>query len=399
MNLHSIGRLKTLFFLLLIGIIVLGTSGCITFDHFINSMDEDGEDKDVIKIGVFEPLSGAYEEAGKQELIGIELAHELYPTVLGKDVVLVKADNRSELTVGETAAQQLVDKGVSVVLGSYGNTLSLAGGTHFQEAGIPAIAITNTNPLVTKGNPFYFRVCIVDSFQGTMAAKYIFNGVGFSHAVVMKAAEDDYGSAMSQAFSDKLIALTGDPEAISQTIEYHQGAEDYGSQIEALKAIGAEVVFLTGTAGEAADIVMEARAKGLNTKFVGTDLWNQESLIEEAGAAAEGLVFTTYSDVESQLTEKTNELFEAYRKKYGQDEEPASAVALGFDAYLVALDAIKRQEDNKNLSDVLQETKEFVGATGKITFDENGDPIKSVVFITVENGEFIHKYIAEPEWN
>jgi branched-chain amino acid transport system substrate-binding protein len=375
-------------------------------------MDESTDEEDVVKIGIFEPLSGAYEEAGKQELMGIELAHELYSTVLGKTVLLVKGDNKSEISLAGAAAQHLVDQGVAIVLGSYGNTLSLAGGDYFQEAGIPAIAITNTNPLVTKGNPFYFRVSIVDSFQGIMAAKYIFNDMGLSHAVVMKAAEDDYGSAMSQAFSDKLIALTGDPNAITSTLEYHQGTEDYGALIESLKATGVGVVFLTGTAEEAAAIVMAARSQGLTTRFVGTDLWHQESLIEDAGAAAEGMVFTTYFDVESQLTEKTDELLAAYRAKYGEDQEPASAVALGFDAYLVALDAIRRQEEQKvvlseslgaikntQLRDVLQETKDFVGATGGITFDENGDPIKPVVFITVENGEFIHKYTAEPEWN
>lgn len=376
------------------------TTGCKTYDDFTQTFIEDADGEDTIRIGIFEPLSGSDKAYGKLELSGIELAHELYPTVLGKRVELVYADNKSKILLAENVAKELVEKEVDLVLGSYGNTLSLAGGEVFQESRIPAINITSTNPLVTKGNPYYFRVCIVDAFQGIMAAKYVYNDLRAENVVIMKAYNDDYGSALSQQFTEKLISMVGDEDAIIATIEYKSGTIDFSSQLERIKLSEAEVVYLPTTAEEAVDIVKQARSQGIDSIFLGTDLWHQDSLIEEGSEAAEGMVFTTYFDAESTLTETTQEFLEEYRKKYGE-EDPHSAVALGYDAYLLAIDSIKRHaelEVYKPLRLVIQETKDFQGATGNITFEENGDPIKSVVFIAVENGEFIFKCTEEPDW-
>lgn len=392
--------------------VVLSTTGCSTFNTFTTSVQGVAEDGNVVRIGIYEPLTGSDRKGGEQEVMGIELAHEIYPTVAGKTVELLYGDNRSDLTLAEKAAAELVNQKVDVILGSYGNTLSLAGGPIFQRAKIPAIAITNTNPLVTIGNPYYFRVSIVDSFQGVMAAKYVYNDLGLQTAAVIRAKGDDYGAALSQAFSDKMIALTGNPDAIVKTVEYPVEETDFSEQIDALKEANIEVAYMTGSAEDGAAMVKQAKSKGLTVQFIGTDLWHQESLIKEAGLEAEGLVFTTFVDLESELTQETDSFLNAFHQKYGQDVQPENAVALGYDAYLVALDALARQDEAKKanqvstegaiatgLMEVLASTRDFPGATGRITFDENGDPIKSVVFITVENGEFIHKYTAEPQWN
>lgn len=377
--------------LILLFLLVITVTGCGTSDTTA---------EDTIRIGVFEPLSGVDEEAAKYEVNGIELAHSLYPTVLGKKVELVYADNKSEIGSAKLAAQKLVNANVEVVLGSFGNTLSLVGGEYFLEAEIPTIGITCNNPLVTTGNPYYFRVCLVDSFQGVMAAKYVFNELGEQKIAVMKALNDDYQTALAQRFSDKLSSLTNNKDAVTCTVEYAKGTSNFRSQLEAIRQSQAKVVFLTGTVEQASLIVKQAREEEMDTLFIGTHLWEQESLLQQLGEAAEGLIFTTYSDIESTNIENTEEFLKAYREMYGEDEEPESAVALGFDAYLLALDSIKRQAEqtDKSLRDVIQDTKEFQGVTGSITFDERGDPIKPVVFITVKNGEFIYKYTAMPEW-
>ncbi len=384
--------------LVMVLILLLMTSGCKTYDNFIE--DNSPKSDDIIRIGIFEPLSGSDKEGGELEIKGIKLAQELYSTVLGKNVELVYADNKSELDIAQRAAQELVDKEVDIVLGSYGNALSLAGGDIFKEAKIPAINITCTNPLITKGNPYYFRVCIVDAFQGVMAAKYVHNFLEADKVVIMKAYGDDYGSALAQQFMEKFISLTESDDSVAATVEYISGSKDFSRQLERVKSTGTEVVFLPGALEDSIEIVRQARSKGMNTIFLGTDLWHKDELIEEGGETVEGMIFTTYFDADSTVTDTTKEFIEAYKNKYG-DEEPHSAVALGFDAYLLAIDAIKRHaesESYKTLQTVLQETREFQGATGDITFDENGDPIKPVVFIAVENGEFVFKGTEEPSW-
>ena len=123
--------------------------------------DGKGGDK-VLKIGIFEPASGANGAGGKQESLGIKYANSVQPTVEidGETykVELVEVDNQSADDKASTAASELVNKGVSVVLGSYGSSVSIAASPVFNEAGIPAIGITCTNTQVTEGNRHYFRI-------------------------------------------------------------------------------------------------------------------------------------------------------------------------------------------------------------------------------------------------
>ena len=129
-----------------------------------------------IKIGVFEPTSGQNAAGGKKEILGIEYAHSLYPTVTinGEeyDIELVMADNGSDSAKAPSAAQLLISNNVSVVVGTYGSGCAIAGGEYFAKARIPAIGTSCTNPQVTLGNDYYYRVCYIDPFQGAVMASY-----------------------------------------------------------------------------------------------------------------------------------------------------------------------------------------------------------------------------------
>ena len=124
--------------------------------------------EDTIKIGIFEPMTGATAAGGSMEKEGFDLANELYPDVLGKKIELVYGDNKSDRAEATLAAQSLVDKGVVAVLGSYGSGLSMAGGEVFAENEIPALTATATNPTITLDCEWYARICFIDPFQGTM---------------------------------------------------------------------------------------------------------------------------------------------------------------------------------------------------------------------------------------
>ena len=128
-----------------------------------------------IKIGVFQPLTGAHAAGGELELKGIRLANKLYPEVLGRKIELIEGDNKSDRVEAVHVASSLVNNRVSAVLGSWGSTMSIAGGPVFANAKIPVIAASATNPKVTLGNKYYYRVCFIDSFQGTVMANYTYD--------------------------------------------------------------------------------------------------------------------------------------------------------------------------------------------------------------------------------
>jgi branched-chain amino acid transport system substrate-binding protein len=389
-------------FIMLIILCLSLFSGCTTYENFSDTfLAADGEQTDVIRIGVFEPLSGQEKELGELEVQGIELAHELFPEVLGKKVELVYADNKSDVDVAASVAQDLVEKKVSVVLGSYGSTLSLVGSEYFTEAKIPAIAVTSANPLVTSSSDYYFRACFVESFQGIALAKYTVEKMGVSKAAIFRDADDDYAAAVSQTFTDKMVQLTADENAIAKVIEYTSARKDFGKQLEQVRKSGAGVVLLASKTKDAIRIMSQAKEMGIQMIFLGTDAWENEDFVTKGEAAAEGAVFSSYFDPEAAITENTQVFLKAYREKYGVNEEPPSALALGFDAYLLAVNAIGTAGTAVNgeaIRDQLAATKNFPGASGNITFDENGDPIKSVAIKTISNGKFVHIHTVEPAW-
>ena len=220
---------RILIFILMIAILAL--PGCSSFDSFRSeTLGQGGEESPaVVRIGVFEPLTGELAEAGALEVRGIELAHELYPEVLGMPVELVYADNRSTSESAIKAAQDLVDADVSIILGSYGNTLSLAGGNIFQEAEIPAISITGTNPLVSGSNDYYFSISLSEALQGAGAAYDLHEHRPNDFVAVMRQAHSDFYNSLTQEFSDTLNDLTGSDHAVSRMVTYPEGTEDFSS--------------------------------------------------------------------------------------------------------------------------------------------------------------------------
>ena len=378
---------------------VLLLTGCETLNNFRANFVETEEDLDsVIRIGVFQPLSGQYQRYGELERRGIELAHGLFPTVLEKEIELIIADNRSEMQIAEAAIKHLITRRPAIVLGSYGEIFSLIAAEFLEEAQIPAIAITNTNWLVTSNNPFYFRVSFVTSFEGVAMATFAVEEMGARTAAILRPQNDDLALSMSQAFSDTMIRLTEDEDAIS-SIEFDPNAEDFRLYLMRVRGTGAEVVFLPSNIENAAEILIQARELNLAPMFLGTSAWDSPELTELAGEAAEGIAFATIFDPEAGITPMTDVFLNAYREKYGEDAVPHSSVALAFDSYLVAISSIIRAgtTDGNALVEALLQTRDVQGAAGTITFNDRGDPIKSVVIVTVRNGEIVAAYTVDPD--
>ena len=178
-------------------------AGCGSSSSSSSGSTDQASGENVIKIGVFEPQTGENGGGGLQEVYGIRYANQVYPTVeIGGTeytIELVEVDNKSDKTEAVTAAQKLVSEGVVGILGSYGSGVSIAAGDIFAEAGIPAIGCSCTNPQVTSGNDWYFRVCFIDPFQGTVMANYAIQN-GYESAAIITQLGDDYSSVLGSYF-------------------------------------------------------------------------------------------------------------------------------------------------------------------------------------------------------
>ena len=347
----------------------------------------------VVKLGVFEPQTGDNGAGGKQEILGMQYANYVQPTVeIGGetyDVQLEIVDNRTSAENGPSAAAELINRGVSVVMGSYGSGVSMAGGAVFSEAGMPAIGTSCTNPNVTADCDVYFRLAFLDPFQGTVLANYAYNELGVTNAYVLGMLGSDYDQGLVYYFTQAFEGLGGTVTAES----FPEGTANFVSYINNAKSAGAGVIFAPVSINYAQLIVEAAAAQGYDGALLGSDTWDSNKVIESAtGKDVEIYVTTFYQeggapDFDSGIKEWMNANPDALTNNGGNDMV-AAVTAVGYDTYFTALEALKIAGSTEP-SAVLEALPKvsFEGVTGLIEFDDIGDAKRDSAFIKTANTE------------
>lgn len=355
-------------------------------------------DDNVIKIGIFEPLTGENGGGGVQEAQTAEYANEVRPTVtvdgVEYTVELDVVDNKSDKTEAVTAAQKLVADGVTVVLGSYGSGCSIAAGPTFSDAKVPAIGVSCTNPQVTLGCDYYFRVCFLDPFQGSVMAQYAYDE-GMTKVAVITQLGDDYSAGLGNYFVKKFTELGG--EVVTEQ-QFQTNQSDFKAILTEVKASGAEAIFAPSSITTAPLLIKQAKELGIDAKFMAGDTWYNTTIIDNAGADnAEGTVCSTFFDEADTSNAVATDFVTGYKawlnedasriEENGGNDSIVGNSALMYDAYNVALDAIEAANslDGEAIKDALASV-EMDGVTGHISFDENGDAEKDTAYIDVVEG-------------
>ena len=358
--------------------------------------EEKAADQNVVKVGVFLPLTGDNAAGGELELRGIKLANQLHPEVLGKKVELVVADNKSDKAEAASVAARLIEKDkVSVLVGSYGSSLSMAAGNIVKENKVPAVGTSCTNPQVTANNDYYFRACFIDPFQGKVMAEYAHQN-GFKKVAIVQEVSNDYSVGLAKFFREEFVKLTGDENSIVDVANYQTGDKDFTAILTNIKALNPDAVFAPGNFTESALLVKQARQLGIDAQFMGGDTWETQEFIDVGGKDVEGVALSTAFGREKASTEEAKKFLDAYTKEY--NGEPSALTAMAYDAYLIAVSGIEKAgtaTDTVKIRDAIAATKDLECVTGMTTLDENGDPIKGVVIKTVKDGKFTFKDYVE----
>lgn len=349
---------------------------------------------DTVKIGVYEPASGDNGAGGKQETLGIQYANSVQPTVeIGGtqyNVELDIVDNESSNDKGPSAAATLVSDGVSIVLGSYGSSVSIAASDIFKEGGVPAMGVTCTNPQVTQGNTHYFRICFLDPFQGTVLANFAKDNFEAKKAYILTKLGDDYSTGLGYYFTQAFEAAGG--EVVAET--FPEGNSDFASYITSAKNAQADVFFAPVSIEAAALIIEQAAAQGLEIPLLASDTWDSNVVLNTAkGKNVQIYVTTFYQEggnpefdegmkefVNSDSTNKANN---------GGDDIIAAVSAMGYDAYFVALEALKAagSTDPAKVNEALWDVT-YDGVCGHVEFDkENGDAVRDTAYVKTANTE------------
>lgn len=351
---------------------------------------------DPIKVGEFACLTGKDATFGQSQHKGILLALEEINAgggVLGRPLEVISEDNQSKSGESATVAKKLLSRDkVVAILGEVTSGRSLEVAPLAQGAKIPMIATGATNAKVTQTGNYVFRVCFIDDFQGVVMAKFAKEDLKAMKVATLTSVSSPYSVGLAKVFKETFVAVGG---TVVAEQKFNEGDKDFRAQLTAIKASGAEAVFVPGYYQEAALVARQARSLGLTMPLFGGDGWESEQLLKIGGDALNGTFYSTHFTPENKDAVVV-EFVKKFKARW-DNETPDAYAALGYDALKVLADAIKRAgtTEGPKLREVIAATKDFSGASGVTTLDKDRNASKPATIIAVKDGKLVfHKTVA-----
>jgi branched-chain amino acid transport system substrate-binding protein len=344
-----------------------------------------GEGAEIL-IGEYGSMTGDTATFGTSSHEGLMLAIEEINKaggVLGKQIKVISEDDRSEPSEAVTAVQKLISRDkVVAVIGEVASTRSMAGAGPCQQNKIPMLSPASTNPQVTKLGDYIFRICFTDDFQGKVAARFA-QKKGWKRVAVLTDAAQDYSKGLTSVFNADFPKGGGQVVASDN---YKSKDNDFQTQLSKIKAANVDAVFMPGYYTDVGNVLRQARQIGLTVPFFGCDGWDSDKTLA-LGAIADGCFFTNHYSPDDPRPE-VQKFIADYKARYGGRVPDAMAI-LGYDAARVMADAIRRagKADPAAIRDALAQTKDFPGASGKITIDAGRNALKPIVILELRGGK------------
>lgn len=380
-----------------------------------------GSSTEELVIGEFGSLTGNDATFGQSTKAGVDLAlDELMKSAEGKigglKVRVVVEDDQGKQEEAATAVQKLVNQDrVIAVLGEVASTRSLAAAPICQQAGVPMISPSSTNPKVTQVGDCIFRVCFLDDFQGQTMARFTAQNLGLKNVAILKDLKSDYSMGLVEFYSQAFTTMGGGMAgkiAIEQT--YAAGDQDFRAQLTAIKAKNPDAIFIPGYYTEVGLIARQARELGIKVPLLGTDGWESEQLLAIGGDALNGSYYSNHWALDANDPELQS-FVTRYKEKNNSD--PDAIAGLAYDAARVLFAAIQhlseqdpqifkglsskanaeaRKVATRKLRDLIATTTNFKGVTGTITLDENRNAKKPAVVLEIKDGKKVYSTTITP---
>ena len=354
-----------------------------------------------IKIGINAPITGDIPKVGEGTKFaaqmwledikaagGLEVGGKKYP------VELVIEDNEAKAESAVTVNTKMItEDDVLAIIGPQSSKQAVPAGEVANNYETPMISPWSTNPDTTKDRPYVFRGCFLDPFQGPVLANFIKEEFGFTKAAVLYDVASDYPKGLAEFFKSAWEKNNG-PGSVVAFESFTTKDTDFSSQLTKIKMSGAQVLFTPQYYNEVALIVQQAHQLGMNVPIVGSDSWGSAETVKLCGEDCYGLFFSTHYAAAA-ATGATKAFIDRYEKKHGY--VPDDVAALTWDSLRIIQKAIQSygkitgnlKKDRQGIRDALAKIKEFEGITGKMTFTEDGDPIKCAVIVRIsDKGEF-----------
>lgn len=337
-----------------------------------------------VNVGEYSSLSGSQASFGLNTHLGIQLALKeanAKSSDTGYHFKLITVDDEGDEKKAGLAVSELVKQKVVAIIGEVNSNLSIAGARVAQANKIPMISPGSTSTKVTEVGDYIFRACFDDNFQGSVMARFAFNELKSRRVAIMRDNSSEYSIGLANSFIAKFIELGGE---VLIDEKYQSGDLDFKTQLLNIKDHNPEALYVPGYYTEMGLIARQARQLGLTeTKFLGGDGWDSGQLFSIGEEAINGAFFSNHFAVESP-EERAKTFVNLFRREY--ELVPDANAALAYDSANLIISAVLKLQSTEpdKIRNELNNTKNFPGVTGDISFSVARGPIKSAVIVQVD---------------
>ncbi|HOO91393.1 MAG TPA: ABC transporter substrate-binding protein, partial [Syntrophales bacterium] len=300
---------------------------------------------DTIKIGVYLPMTGPMASQGKAEYDGIRIANRIKPEARGKAIELVLVDVMAEDTSAGTtgAVTRLIEENnVCALIGEMSGSDPLGGLAIAEKEKRPTVIPTYTELATTKDRKYAFRVCLSNSLQGEVAARYAYSNLKTRKAAVLMTIDKDYSLELADIFVKNFTLMGGAIVALA----YCQTADtDFITQLSSIMAAKPDVLYLPDSHAKVALICRQSVDMGVNTHMLSSSTIHLPEFLTLGGEYVEGITFTGDFDKGNASSDISRSYIDAYEKETGGKAGRFDVLAA--DAYFLLIDAIERAQSTK----------------------------------------------------
>lgn len=350
----------------------------------------------VLKLGVIMPFTGEAAVYGENELHGVQIAvDEINKNggVDGAQIQLVVEDGKCNPEGGAAAGNKLmnIDQVMFIIGGSCsGETLGFT--PLAQEKMVLSISPSATSPSITDAGAFVFRTAPSDALAGAIAADYAYNEMAARSAAIIYETTD-YAQNLEKTFKARFTSLGGE---VTVDEGFATGDKDFTAQVLKVKNKNPGVVYVVPQSPASAVLVVkQLKANGITAKLLSTEVTASDAVLTENATDLEGVVaIEPYYD---QGSEKAAVFLAAYKAKAGKDPEfPFFAAGAYSDVYLIAEAIEQVGYDSTKVADYLTGLRNWTGALGTISFDDNGDVMTAYAVKSAVGGKYTQVKVVTP---
>src|SRR5262247_2572073 len=357
--------------------------------------------QDSIKIGVTQPLTGAFAASGNYVAQGAKIAEEEINKaggVLGKKLQLIIEDNKSNPTEAVATAEKLINSDkVPVLMGAWSSTLTLAVMPKLEEYKVPMLVETSSSgKITTSGNPYVFRISPTSEMEAKAFAP-LFKTMGIKKADFL-ATNNDFGLGASKEFS-AAARQNGVEVGVMETMD--PKATDFSAQLAKIKASGSDTLFVTTAVEQITLILKQAKEQQLKARIITTGGSNSpDQLIQQAGDAANGSLHLVFFTPWFPDAVKNPDVAKKFVAEWNARKLPVGGLTEGFrgwDGIHTIVEAIKAagKDEPAAIQKALWDVK-VKGINGDIAFikqgpagQESAQNVPSVYMVKIDGGKVV----------